>query len=205
MQIEEINKENIMSGEQIDTSSIEMIKEISKMVSKQDIKKIMEQIPQEAINQISDEDIKTIKEVKDVTPETLEELSAGLEVNTKKILKYLGAGAVLATVGVGSYCLGNLNSKKANAQCEDLRNKMEELEVDLKNSYETGYKKGYKKGNKIGSVNGYNTALQKFRMNKIGKQEAISMPIVFLAGAATASKVLNSQNQEPLFLTENSI
>ena len=88
---------------------------------------------------------------------------------------------------------------------EDLRNKMEKLEVDLKNSYETGYKKGYKKGNKIGSVNGYNTALQKFRMNKIGKQKAISMPIVFLAGAATASKVLNSQNQEPLFLTENSI
>ncbi len=40
MQIEEINKENIMSGEQIDTSSIEMIKEISKMVSKQDIKKL---------------------------------------------------------------------------------------------------------------------------------------------------------------------
>ena len=40
MQIEEINKENIMLGEQIDTSSIEMIKEISKMVSKQDIKKM---------------------------------------------------------------------------------------------------------------------------------------------------------------------
>lgn len=195
MQIEEINEKNSIQEESIDTSSIETIKKISKLISKQDIKKIMEQIPQEAINQISDEEIKKIKEVKEVTPETLEKLSAGLQPGTKKVLKYLGASAVLATVGVGSYYLGNLNAKK-------------DMESSLKNSYEDGYKKGYKQGNKIGSINGYRTASQRASFEQLSEKEnrdAISMGFSFLTGVAVASQMMNSQNESPSFFTEKDL
>ena len=86
MKIEEIDEKNDTPEEYIDTSSIETIKEISKLVSKEDIEKIMKQIPQEAINQISNEEIKKIKEVKEITPETLAKLSAGLGSGTKEVL-----------------------------------------------------------------------------------------------------------------------
>lgn len=206
MQIEETNEKNITQEEHIDTSPIETIKKISKLVSKQDIEKIMKQIPQEAINQISDEEIKKIKEVEEITPETFAELSAGLGSGTKKVLKYLGAGAVLATVGVGAYHLGNLNAEKANAQCEEV---MKNLQANLKNSYEDGYKKGYKKGNKkgnkIGSINGYNTAAKRASIEQLSQKknkDAISMGFSFLTGVAVASQMMNSQNESPSFFTE---
>lgn len=206
MKIEEIDEKNDTPEEYIDTSSIETIKEISKLVSKEDIEKIMEQIPQEAINQISDEEIKKIKEVKEITPETLAKLSAGLGSGTKEVLKYLGAGAVLATVGIGAYHLGNLNAEKANAQCEEV---MKNLQANLKNSYEDGYgkgyKKGYKKGNKIGSINGYNTASKRASIEQLSKKDdkyALCAAISFVIGANTAAQALNLQNKNPRIYTE---
>lgn len=192
MEIEEINEKNDTPEEYIDTSSIETIKEISKLISKQDIEKIMEQFPQEAINQISDEEIKKIKEIKEDTSETFEKLSAGLRPSTKKVLEYLGASAVLATLGISAYNLGNLNAKK------DMKNL-------LKNSYEDGYKKGYKKGNKIGSITGYNTAAKRASIEQLSKKDdeyALGAAISFIIGANTAAQVLNLQNKNPSSITE---
>lgn len=183
-----VSKENIkkileqIPDKDIEKTILQIPKEVLEQISEEDIKKAAHQIPKEDIEKvmsnIPQKDIKKISKIEEVTPDTLEQLSAGIGSQTKKSLKYLGAAAILIAATATSYAVGNFKGKKRGETVGYAsgfnKGRAKGYTSGFDQGHVQGLREGYDKGHAIGLEEGHDAGYNE----KIGTIFKGSMNIV---------------------------
>ena len=193
---EHTSKENIkkileqIPNKDIEKTILQIPKEVLDQISEKDIKKAAHQIPKEdiekVISDIPQKDIKKISKIEEVTPDDLEQLSAGIGPQTKKSLKYLGAAAILIAAAGTSYAVGNFRGKKHGKA------------VGYESGFNEGHAKGYGEGHAIGleegHKKGYTEGFSDLLNSPVKGVKAVSM-YMYTMGMATVMEALNKSSE----------
>lgn len=206
---EHVSKENIkkileqIPDKDIEKTILQIPKEVLEQISEEDIKKAAHQIPKEDIEKvmsnIPQKDIKKISKIEEVTPDTLEQLSAGIGSQTKKSLKYLGAAAILIAATATSYAVGNFKGKKRGETVGYASGFNEGRAKGYTSGFDEGREKGYTSGFDEGYTKGaddaYDEGFCDTLSNPTKSTKTVAMGM-YIMGMTTAMEILNNSPPE---------
>lgn len=209
---EHTSKENIkkileqIPNKDIEKTILQIPKEVLDQISEKDIKKAAHQIPKEdiekVISDIPQKDIKKISKIEEVTPDDLEQLSAGIGPQIKKSLKYLGAAAILIAAAGTSYAVGNFRGKKHGKAVGyesgfnegHAKGYGEGHAIGLEEGHKKGYGEGHAIGLEEGHKKGYTEGFSDLLNSPVKGVKAVSM-YMYTMGMATVMEALNKSSE----------